>query len=190
MFQSSGDKACVHWKTGLLLVHLTLSCTWTLLCCLFSFSLQVSLYQERSSCSPLHPALQPEIVWEQGTVCWGSTQPRQVTGICAQHPVQTQAALEECFVFQMCGPKSGRSFDFSVPIRQLLCRLTPNLVFLLFPLHPLTVYLHFPRYQQQCLQTAETDERTIPTLTFIWVFFWFLFALDFDWISSLIWPIA
>lgn len=110
-------------------------------------------------------------VWEQGTVCWGSTQPRQVTGICAQHPVQTQAALEECFVFQMCGPKSGRSFDFSVPIRQLLCRLTPNLVFLLFPLHPLTVYLHFPRYQQQCLQTAETDERTIPTLTFIWVFF-------------------
>lgn len=71
MFQSFGDKACVHWKTGLLLVHLTLSCTWTLSCCLFSFSLQVSLYQYWGLCSPLHPVLQPEIMCGSKAECAG-----------------------------------------------------------------------------------------------------------------------
>lgn len=71
---------------------LLISCPWTLLCCLFSFSLQGSPYLDSCwiSCSRSHPA---PVLWRaHGTsaVCAGSTQPHWKASICAQHAVQTQ----------------------------------------------------------------------------------------------------
>lgn len=172
MFQSSGDKACVRWKTGLLLVHLTLSCTWTLLCCLFSFSLQVSLYQDWSSCSPLHPVLQPEIMCGSKAECAGGAL-SLIKWLASVHNILCKP--RQCWKNALFSKYMDKKVEEVLTFQFLQdnFRVDWHTIFLLFPLLPITVFLHFPWYQQQCLQTAETDGRTIPTITFIWVFFWF-----------------